>query len=42
MKVLDVGDFDAYAAVVGGDGEWDVSNLSDGPDLGHRASIRVD
>lgn len=35
-------DFDAYAADVEDEGDWDLSDLNGCPDLGHRASILVD
>lgn len=33
-EVLEVGDFDGYVAVVEGEGDWDLSNLTGGPVLG--------
>lgn len=41
-KAPEAGDCDAYAADVEGEGDWDVSKLTGGLDLGHRASICVD
>lgn len=36
-----VGDFDAYVADVELQGDWDLSDLTGGLDLGHRGSIQV-
>lgn len=40
-EVLEINDSDAYAAYFEDEGDWDVSDLTGGPDLGHCVPIRV-
>lgn len=42
LEAPEAGSFDADAADVGGEGDWDLSDLTDGPDLGHCASACID
>lgn len=37
----EVGAFDTYAAADGGEGDWDLSDLTSGPDYDHCASVHV-
>lgn len=39
---LEISDLDVYTADVEGEGAWEHSNLTNGLDLGHRATVRVD
>lgn len=42
LEVPEVDDFDVYAADVEVEGEWDFSELTGGPDLGHLVSLCID
>lgn len=42
LEIQEIGDFGAYAADFEDNGDWDLSDLTGGPDLAPQASIRVD